>query len=265
MTVRIPTSLRASLAAFALVLVAPSMPAQEPPAPAAPAAPAAPKGKDKNLLDYYFDGGFWMHPILLLSFGAVTLIIRNFMNLKREKLLRPDLLPELERKVAEGDIAGAKAICDANPCLFTDSLNGGLARVVTDELDLEAVREGIDGAVQLSVSNQTKFINWISNVGTVAPMLGLLGTVTGMIGAFEVLSAGGMASNAEEMASNISVAMLTTAFGLIVAIPATMFYFYFKARFSDLLSELSDELGKMLNAMKTGVTSGHLHAAGPTA
>lgn len=255
-----------TLLAAAVIAGATALPCQAQttaPATAAPAAaaPAAPKGKDKNLIDYYFDGGFWMHPILILSMVGMTFIIRNFMSLKRDKMLRPDLLPELSRKVAEGDIAGARQICEANPCLFTDSLKGGLDRVVTDELDLDAVREGIDTAVGIQVAGSTKFINYISNIATIEPMLGLLGTVTGMIGAFDVLSQGG-GSNAEAMASNISIAMITTAGGLIVAIPYTIVYYYQKSRFGEILSELSDELSRLINALKTGVSSGHLHTTG---
>jgi biopolymer transport protein ExbB len=261
---RILRPLLAALVIAGAALPAASLRAQDAAAPAPAAAPAAPKGKDKNLLDYYFDGGFWMHPILALSVVGMSFIIRNFMGLKRDKLLRPDLIPELSRKVAEGDIAGARQICDANPCLFTTSLKGGLERVVTDELDLDAVREGIDTAVGIQVAGNTKFINYVSNIATIEPMLGLLGTVTGMIGAFDVLSQGG-GSNAEAMASNISVAMITTAGGLIVAIPFTIVYFYQKSLFGEILSELSDELSKMMNALKTGVASGHLHAAGTPA
>jgi len=218
---------------------------------------AAPTSGGMTLWQYIRAGGIWMLPLFALSIAMITFIVRNSMILKRDKLLRLDIIPALSQKVADGDIGGALEFCNSAPSLMTSVVKGGLQRITTDEVEMDSVKEGIDQAAAVQMSTYMKSINWLSNIGSVAPMMGLLGTVVGMIGAFGAIAQGGMGVNAEAMAENIGIALITTAAGLIIAIPSMLSYFYFKNNFGETVSILGTEVGALLNALRTGVVSGH--------
>jgi biopolymer transport protein ExbB len=230
-------------------------------APAADAAatdaPPAPAETSQTFLELIMAGGPFMVPLGILSIAVVSLAIRNFMIFNRNKLLRPDLLPQIEQMLAIGDIHGCQDLCRANPCILTAVVDGGIERVVTEEIDIESVKEGVEQAGRTQMTKFIKAINYLSNIGAVAPMLGLLGTVSGMIKAFQALSMGG-SGESEAMAANISEALMTTATGLVIAIPASLFYFYFKNNFAETLSILGQYMGKLLNALRTGEVSGNI-------
>jgi biopolymer transport protein ExbB len=216
-------------------------------------APAAPTAQKTTLWQVILKGGPFMFPLAGLSMAAVALIVNNLIILQKKKLVCDQILPSLLEKLARRDIDGATAACKANPCLFTDILEGGLERITTDEIHIESIREGIDLTATARMSNLIKPVNYLSNIGSVSPLVGLLGTVSGMIKAFQSLSLGASA-NAEQMANNISEALITTAAGLIIAIPAMLFYFWFKNNFMETLSIINSEIGRLLNALQTGAT-----------
>lgn len=212
---------------------------------------AAATDQSTTLIEVLLMGGIWMIPLFLLSFAAIGLIVNNFMMLRKKRLTRQDLVPDLLQRMADRDIDGALRTCSANPCLFTNILEGGLARITTDEILPANIRQGIEETGQAQVANLVKPVNYLTNIASVSPMVGLLGTVSGMIKAFQGLSLGASA-NAEQMAANISEALVTTASGLVIAIPAMLFYFYFKNNFTETLSTINAEVGRMLNALETG-------------
>ena len=126
---------------------------------------------------------------------------------------------------------------------------------VADELDfvsVEEVEKAMDEASVEEVSAGMKPLGYLSIVTQVAPMFGLLGTVTGMIGAFDKIGMGQMGSP-EKLADNIGEAMITTAAGLIVAIPAMFAYFGFKAHYTANISRISTLLGDLTFHLKEGV------------
>lgn len=204
-----------------------------------------------NLFDVLKMGGIWMLPLAALSVGAVGLIVNNFMMLQRKKLTREELLPGLLQQLANRDIDGALQVCSQNPCLFTNILEGGLARITTDEILPSNIRLGIDETGQAQMANLIKPVNYLTNIASVSPMVGLLGTVSGMIKAFQGLG-DGRGSDAAAMAANISEALVTTATGLVIAIPAMLFYFFFKSNFAETMTTINAEVGRLLNALETG-------------
>lgn len=214
-------------------------------------ATATDSADKENLVDVLKKGGVWMFPLAGLSIAAVGLIVNNFMMLQRKKLTRDELLPSLLEQLANRDIDGALQSCSANPCLFTNILEGGLGRITTDEIVPANIRLGIEETGQAQMANLIKPVNYLTNIASVAPMVGLLGTVSGMIKAFEGLGAGQGADPAE-MANNISEALVTTASGLFIAIPAMLFYFYFKNNFAESMTTINAEVGRLLNALETG-------------
>jgi biopolymer transport protein ExbB len=192
-----------------------------------------------------------MFPLAGLSIAGVGLIVNNFMMLQRKKLTREELLPGLLQQLANRDIDGALQVCAGNPCLFTNILEGGLGRITTDEIVPANIRLGIEETGQAQMANLIKPVNYLTNIASVSPMVGLLGTVSGMIKAFQGLGRGAGADPAQ-MALNISEALVTTASGLVIAIPCMLFYFYFKNNFAETMTSINAEVGRLLNALETG-------------
>jgi biopolymer transport protein ExbB len=196
-------------------------------------------------------GGWTMWPLGLFSVAAAALIIRNFIALKETKLLRPDIHPQLRQGMADRDVMGVRQLCDANPCLLTAVLNSGLDRVTTDEVDLVSISEAMEEASTEQLTAYMVPISYLSIIGVVSPMVGLLGTVSGMIKAFQNIAAGGM-GKPEVLAGNIGEALVTTATGLIIAIPAMIFYFHFKGGFMKTMASMGRECGILMEALRTG-------------
>lgn len=211
----------------------------------------APAESTLTLWQLIKQGGITMIPLALCSIAVVALVIRNFIALKTDKMLRPDALPQIQHSLSQGDITAAQQAAASNDCMLTTALKAGLNRITSDTVDMESVREAIAQSGKTQMTRFMKPINYLSNIGAVSPMLGLLGTVSGMIKAFRNISISGM-GNPEKLAGNIGEALVTTATGLIIAIPAMLFYFYFKNSFADTVSTMGQYISNLLNTLQTG-------------
>jgi len=209
------------------------------------AAAAATAGNGKSLWDLWKVGGPIMWPIGLCSVAGIGLAVYAGMQYRLEKMTRPDIHAALTQSVCALDIPAAKALCGGAPCLLTSILLAGLTRTEQDGTpDIPSFEKAMEEASVEEITDWQKPLNHLSLVAQIAPMLGLLGTVTGMIGAFDKIGMGAMGSP-EKLASNIGEAMITTAAGLIVAIPCMFAYFYFKGKFTGHVARISRLLGDL--------------------
>ena len=215
-------------------------------------APAvAPKEQQITLLQLFIVGGWCMWPLLALSIAGVTLVVRNYLAVKPARLLRPDLVSALRRQLAAREVFAARDVCRSNPTLVTALMGAGLERITSDTINLASVKEAIDESAAEQVGVYMRPITGLSVIGTVSPMVGLLGTVSGMIKAFQNMSSGGM-GKPEMLAGNIGEALITTAAGLIIAIPVMIGYFYFKYSFSQSMASAGRIIGVLMNTLATG-------------
>lgn len=210
---------------------------------AAPAEAAAPAPKSKTLLDLYVIGGWAMHPLLLCSIGVVGISILVFRTMNRKTLLPPLAVAEAKEAARVGDYAKVAEVAGGADSLFTASLASGLRHFTPDDPLGCKVRmeEAIAETLGRQEAQHTFWLNFLSLITAVSPMFGLLGTVSGMIGAFDKIGMGGM-GKPELLAANIGEAMITTATGLLVAIPAMFAYFLFRNFLNKLLMEAEDHL-----------------------
>lgn len=190
-------------------------------------------------------GGWAMWPLGLFSSAMIFFIIRNFLLLRTKTLLRLDLKEELASKLSATDVDGARELCNASPCLMTSVLDAGLERISDKDFDAAHVNEAIEDAGNEQMVSYMRSINYLSIIGATAPMLGLLGTVSGMIKAFQTMSTKGM-GNPEQLAGNIGEALITTAAGLIIAIPAMIAYFVFKNNFIKNMSTMGRQVSHFM-------------------
>lgn len=197
-------------------------------------------------------GGWAMIPLAIMSFAMVYFIVQNALALREKVLLRPDLLPEFVKLMKDKKVVEAHRLCKENETLFTYVFGAGLERCSTKrEINFAKVKEAIEEASTEQVTTYMKPIDYLSILGATAPMVGLLGTVSGMIKAFSKLGVSGM-GKPEELAGNIGEALITTATGLIVAIPSMLCYYYFRNGFIKSTATLGRNIGALLDTMETG-------------
>lgn len=166
--------------------------------------------------------------IILLSVVALALVIEHFMSIKREKLAPPELVDELEELFAQGNYQAALETCEQNPCYLTRVAAAGIRKIGHSFDALEKSIEEKEGEENLKLMQK---IGWLSLIAGLGPMLGLFGTVVGMVGAFGKISGAGQGGvNPADLAGSIQMALVTTVEGLIVAIPTTAFFAYFRSR-----------------------------------
>lgn len=206
-----------------------------------------------NLIDLLKTGGWAMWPLGLFSFFMITLIAQNTFSLRAKKLLREDFMPNLIDLMIQKKCKTALIFCKKNPCLFTNSLGSGLEKCINSSHnpDIQRMKESIEEATLEQSAALTKSIDYLSIIGASAPMLGLLGTVSGMIKAFQTMGTTGM-GKPELLAANIGEALITTATGLIIAIPAMFFFFYYKKSFHKTLVTLGRNIGFLIEALEKG-------------
>ncbi len=204
----------------------------------------APAGGEKSLIDMYKAGGWAMYPLTLLSIGGFGLIVYNFMAVRPEPILNTDATLQIDEALQNLDVDKAKTICQENPAPSTNIIEAGLNRVDVNRYDAEQVKEALEEASSEELAGPYVLINYLSVVGSLSPMVGLLGTVSGMVKAFNVIEAEG-AGSAQALAGNISEALITTATGMIVGIPAMFFFFFFKNRYGKITSRIGRVVGDL--------------------
>jgi len=207
------------------------------------------------MLKYLIDGGIFMWVILLASVSGLAVIIEKMYTfLSKEKKLSEIEKNQLYKALRTGNKQEILKLCKDK----TDSVSKSVTKIVSnmdinfDELD-NSHRQVIEGIISESILEQTteleKGMSLLGTVVNAAPQLGLLGTVTGMIAAFSALTRNGT-STAKIVAGGISEALYTTAFGLIVAIPALVFYNYFNRRIDVIVSEMERAALQFLSRVK---------------
>jgi len=150
--------------------------------------------------------------------------------------------------VASDDAEAAIAACDANPGYLTSILRTGLTVMESGHRELGMVNESMEERATKVLAGPMVFVQYLQVLASVSPMLGLLGTVSGMVKAFRNIASQGL-GKPELLANNISEALVTTATGLLIAIPALMAYFYFKNRFQQVSSGIYECLGDLTRQM----------------
>ena len=215
---------------------------------------AAAAAADKtSLISLIKTGGWAMWPLGAFSFAMTIFVIQNFISLREKTLLHTEMMPDLIEMMLERKVKTALIYCRKHPSMFTNAFGAGLERCLDGEAEVNflKVKESVEEASVEQMSKLMKPIDLLSIIGASAPMLGLLGTVSGMIKAFHTMGAQGM-GKPELLAANIGEALITTATGLVIAIPAMFFFFYFKKGFQKTLATLGRNIGFLFDALETG-------------
>ncbi len=197
------------------------------------------------MLDLLNAGGWLIWPILICSIAAFAIIIDKFLNLQRSRVMPNGLYQKVESLIQQQKISKAhlNTLAAQSPLgsLFSVTLQN--AHMGTNEL--KAV---IEDSGRHHVHDMERYLNTLGSIAAITPLLGLLGTVVGMIKVFTAITTVGV-GDPQVLSAGISQALITTAAGLSVAIPALLFYRHFKSRIQTLAVEMEREVLKLLSAL----------------
>lgn len=211
--------------------------------PAAEAgAPAAPR---KSMLSFFYDGGPLMFPIALCSFVLTVVIFERFIALRRGRVVPRPFVKRMLEQMRDGQLDRERALklCEENRSPVAQVFAAAVKKWGRTSVEVEQAILDSGERVTNQLRRHLRIMNGISQV---APLLGLLGTVVGMIISFNGLSTtAGAEGQREVLASGIAQALITTASGMFVAIPALIGYLYFVGRVDQLVVEI-DALGQQI-------------------
>lgn len=192
---------------------------------AAAAEGAAAGTHDKTFMEVMKDGGPVMIFLVIASILVMTFTVEGFLKLNKRKLAPPALIARLRESITSGNYQEAWSICQSNRCFVSSVLGSALERIGRgkDQADFAVQEASLREGTILKMN-----VNYLSVIGVVSPMIGLTGTVIGMIKAFSTLGASGI-GNPQGLASAIGEVLVCTATGLVVAIPAFVFFYILKS------------------------------------
>ncbi len=199
---------------------------------------------------YVTAGGAIGFVILFMSFISLALIIEHIVNIKRDKIVPPQLVDEIEGMFENSEYQEALELCEAEPNALTNILAAGLPKI---NAGFETMKASMEEAGEEEAIKLQQKISYLSLIGNIAPMMGLFGTVSGMIEAFQTISAKGASVTPADLADGISKALVTTFLGLFVAIPTMIAYFFFRnkvVRISLEIGAIADELVERFRGQK---------------
>lgn len=212
-------------------------------------APAAAKPQSKNLLTSIIEGGWVMFPIAACSILTVYLVGEGITRTNPRKLAPPEQGAALKDFFRHGDYVGAYSFCKANPSPMTNVVRIGVGYLGDGQTMTETAM-----SEELAKENshlQTK-LSYLSVIGVCTPMIGLLGTVTGMMSAFSTLGQSGI-GDPSRLAGAIGEVLIATASGLFIAIPAFGFFYYLRNRAAGGLHVIEDTVNSLFRKMPYGM------------
>ncbi len=193
-----------------------------------------------------FKGGILMWPILLCSVVGLAITIERFWSLRRATIDTQEFMDTMRQVLRQNRIQEAIEICDDTDAPVARIMKAGILK---HNRGKEEIRESIEDAGHLEIPRLERYLSALATCANIAPLLGLLGTVSGMIKAFAQIQNKRGQVNPSDLAEGISNALVTTAAGLTVAIPMLVVYNYFVTRVDNLIVEIeisSSELVELL-------------------
>ncbi|MDA7922617.1 MotA/TolQ/ExbB proton channel family protein [Verrucomicrobiales bacterium] len=223
---------------------------------AAPTPGGASSG-EVNLLEMIQAGGWSMWVLGTMSLVVIGLLVFCCIDLQRKNFAPADYVQALEGDMQAADLDGAMYKINVTPNCLSSVMTEAIQCISDrgyESIDSEKLSETMaDASIDFN-RGRVRTINYFSIIAQAAPMMGLLGTVSGMIGAFAKLSSGGT-GDPSAFAGNISEALITTATGLVVALPAIFCYFIFRDRLQQLAAETDKGAGRLISTLRRTVVN----------
>jgi biopolymer transport protein ExbB len=195
-----------------------------------------PKRQWQSLWGMIKQGGWAMYPLGLCSLTMFFLILHCWRETQRSKFISSSGTEQLAESLSKGNIEEAIGRLSQIPTVLSRALSESLSRakIPMSDRNREKVEATMVESLEGEENNISQWINYLNDIAAIAPMIGLLGTVSGMIGAFQTISSQGM-GNPNKFAGNIGEALITTATGLVIGIPSMVFFFVMQNRLNNAM------------------------------
>ena len=205
------------------------------------------------MIEFLAKGGIMMIPLGICSVIALAVVLERAASLRRSKIIVPELVGVIPNIKQSEDLRMLSSLCENR----TGPMAGVLMSCLRNgDLPLEELRATVEDEGRQQVRSLNYGLNVLETIAGIAPLLGLLGTVLGMIEVFDVIQNIGV-GQAQRLSGGISEALITTATGLFIGIPALIAYNYLSARSENLILDIEKHALNLLNAivrMRTGVS-----------
>ena len=195
------------------------------------------------MVDLFNNGGIFMWPLLFMFFFGIAVALERMWTLSKAHINSKEFMAEIQEALKQRGPEGAAEICSNTPGPVASLLHAGLLRL---DRGIEHVEKAIEESGAVEMAFLEKGLVWLSTVANVAPLVGFLGTVAGMIQAFEDIAKAGDV-DPSIVAGGISVALITTASGLVVAIPIQTLYNYFLAKIDKIIIDLQESSNQFID------------------
>jgi biopolymer transport protein ExbB len=214
-----------------------------------PAKGAAPK--QRTWIDTFKAGGTCGAVIILLSMIAVGFAVEHALTIRKSRIMPETVLANLEELIARGRVQEAVEFCQdpRNQSLASDVVLAGLERFQTSEFGFAEYKAACEEAGEEETAKLYRKVDVLNLIGVISPMLGLLGTVQGMIESFNTIASRGGMARPDELADGISKALVTTLEGLLVAIPAMVAYSFFRNQIDSLVAEAGKRVERIMSPL----------------
>ncbi|MBN1999724.1 MotA/TolQ/ExbB proton channel family protein [candidate division KSB1 bacterium] len=197
------------------------------------------------MVQMFNDGGIFMWPILILFIIGVAISFERLVTLLRASINTRKFLAKVRNALAEGGVDAAAQVCENTRGPVASIFHAGLSRA---ERGIEHVEKAVGNAGTIEMAFLERGLVWLATITSIAPMLGFTGTVQGMIQAFDAIAAANDISPTI-VATGISVALLTTLFGLVVAIIIQTFHNFFVSRIDKLIIDMEESSNELVDAL----------------
>ena len=212
------------------------------------------------MLELIQRGGAILIIILGLSVIAIAIIIERLIFFRRLRVDQEKIINRLKSSLEKGHFDEALSICETNPSPVTNLMRVGIEKRHYSE---EIIRSSISDAANMEIPQMERYLSFLGTIANISPLLGLLGTVTGNIEAFNVLGEFGAGGDPAVLAQGIAEALITTAAGIIVALPAIIFYNYLVSKVNHSIIRLENRVNEMvLFLVETGSKAAGSHSSG---
>lgn len=199
-----------------------------------------------GLFWWFFKGGFIMYPILLCSVVALAIVWERLAVLYRARIKTKNFMGWIREVVGRGSLEDALSICERTPGPVASIFKAGLVKAKRPRPE---IKEAIEAAGSREIRHLEKRFDWLVTIASVAPLLGFLGTVVGMVRVFQVIQRLGGYVDAAALAGGIWEALLTTVFGLSVAIPVIFAHNYLVGRVESLVAEMEERSEELIDLL----------------
>jgi len=201
----------------------------------------------EEIWSFFLKGGVLMIPIVICSFISIEVIIEKLITLRRKRIIIPEVKSVINNVSSEEDVPLAVSVCEQHKGVLSNLMKIVLKQGGTS---YEHRREELSDRGRQEIRMLERGLGILETIAAVTPILGLLGTVFGMIKVFQVISVQGV-GEASALSGGISEALITTAAGLSVGIPALIFYNYFSRKAENLILDIENLSNSLLNKMET--------------